>query len=138
MMKREWKRKDSFFLIIPSIIVLDQITKFLVVKLGIAAVCNRGFAFGIAPGFLNGLISILVLGVVAYLAIRETRGTFLLGYFLILGGGLSNFFDRLVRGCVLDFVDFKIWPAFNLADSAISIGVFVLVIFTIFKLKINA
>ncbi|MDP2632678.1 MAG: signal peptidase II [Candidatus Curtissbacteria bacterium] len=137
-MKRKWKRKDSFFLIIPSIIVLDQITKLLVVKLGIQTVCNRGFAFGIAPTFLNGLISILVLGVVAYLAIKETRGIFLLGYFLIIAGGLSNFFDRLARGCVLDFVDLKIWPVFNLADSAISIGVFVLVIFGIFKFKINA
>lgn len=129
---------DKNFLLIPLVITFDQGTKALVSGFGITAVCNRGFAFGIAPGVLNSLISILVMGVVFYLAVKETRNIFLLGYLLILGGGLSNLFDRVVRGCVLDFIDLKIWPIFNMADSVISIGVFILVIFTIFRLKNNA
>jgi len=53
-----------------------------------------------------------------------------LGYSLILGGALGNGFDRIVRGYVVDFLDFywrsRHWPAFNLADIGISLGVFCL------------
>ncbi len=46
---------------------------------------------------------------------------------LIFAGGFSNLLDRLIWGCVVDFIDLKIWPAFNLADAAITIGVVVLI-----------
>ena len=115
-------------MIIPLVIVLDQISKIIAVKLGFVTSCNTGFAFGIAPGFLTTLISFLVLGVVFYLARREKRQEFLFGYYLILGGGLSNLIDRLLHGCVLDFINLKIWPNFNLADASISVGVGLLII----------
>ena len=113
-------------MIFPAIIALDQISKFIVLKLGFATSCNRGFAFGFAPGFLNIFISLLVLGLVFLLVLKEKRKNFLFGYLLILGGGVSNLIDRLIRGCVVDFIDLKIWPSFNLADSVITIGVAVL------------
>ncbi len=50
------------------------------------------------------------------------------GWALIIGGGVSNIIDRLIRGCVIDFIDLKVWPAFNLADTAITIGVGILIL----------
>lgn len=41
---------------------------------------------------------------------------------LIMGGAIGNLFDRLLFGYVVDFLDFKIWPVFNVADSAITVG----------------
>ena len=44
----------------------------------------------------------------------------------ILGGSLSNLYDRVVRGYVIDYVDFRIWPVFNLADLMINLGVIII------------
>lgn len=110
------------------------------IKSGIAHACNTGFAFGIFPGLFNSLVTILTLLVVIYFfytlgsdpqSTHFKKGPTLekvLGFSLIIGGGASNIVDRLIRGCVVDFIDFKIWPAFNLADAAISVGVGVLVL----------
>ena len=58
---------------------------------------------------------------------------------LVIGGALGNVIDRVVYGAVADFLDFHIankhWPAFNIADSAISVGVFLLVIDTLLDIK---
>jgi len=45
---------------------------------------------------------------------------------MILGGALGNLLDRLRLGYIVDFLDFRVWPVFNLADSAITVGVIVL------------
>ena len=52
---------------------------------------------------------------------------------LILGGALGNWIDRLRFGGVVDFLDFRIWPVFNLADTAISIGVGLFIIQFLFR-----
>jgi signal peptidase II len=96
---------------------------------------NRGIAFGMfsePPSSLTSIILVLVsvaaIGLVSALlwqnpstAVRA--GT---GLALILGGAAGNLLDRLVRGHVVDFLDFYVgsyhWPAFNLADSAICVG----------------
>ncbi len=49
-------------------------------------------------------------------------------YGLIIGGALSNMYDRIFLGYVVDYLDFKIWPVFNLSDSCITIGVALLLI----------
>ncbi len=58
------------------------------------------------------------------------------GYALIIGGALGNLIDRIATGAVVDFLDFYIgnnhWPAFNIADSAITVGVTILIIATLF------
>jgi signal peptidase II len=95
---------------------------------------NSGAAFGLFPGsrvpFI--LISILAIGVVLYLYLRDAYRTLanriLLG--CILGGALGNLLDRVVRGRVVDFIDVGIgaarWPVFNVADSAVTVGVLLL------------
>ncbi|OGD87175.1 hypothetical protein A2870_03430 [Candidatus Curtissbacteria bacterium RIFCSPHIGHO2_01_FULL_41_11] len=132
-----WSKTSKLILIIPIVIFADQISKILVSKTGFDAVCNKGFAFGIAPGFLNGIISVLVLLLVVYLIRKEKREGFLLGYLMIVGGGLSNLIDRITLSCVLDFVNLKIFPLFNMADAAIFLGVVIIVFQLLKDLKTN-
>jgi signal peptidase II len=92
---------------------------------------NSGAAFSIAPNatlfFL--LASVVVgAGLVVYVARHQVGlGTaVLLG--MILGGDVGNGYDRLVHGTVTDFIDLHWWPVFNIADSAITVGVLLLVL----------
>ena len=124
--------------------MLDRITKSLVAAqipygtetpvvghlLGITNVRNSGAAFGIAPAgaWLFLIASVLVsIGLVIY--VFRNPGTqwndAVLG--LILGGTVGNGFDRIVYGTVTDFINVHFWPVFNVADSAISIGVVLLI-----------
>jgi signal peptidase II len=133
-----------------SVLVLDQAAKALILaRLPLGAsrpvirglfdlthVHNPGGAFGFLAqarpelrSLLFVAVSILAAGMVVYLY-RQTpaaqRG-FKVGLALILGGALGNLIDRLRFGVVVDFLDFYVgawhWPAFNIADSAITIGV---------------
>lgn len=127
-------------------ILLDQISKAFVVSSHFPFVCNQGFAFGIRLGILNSLTVILVISACIYFFGRESVKTRRFGYLLVIGGGISNLVDRIVRGCVVDFIDFKIWPsltglipsltwwpAFNLADAVISLGVVILIVSFIYR-----
>lgn len=93
-------------------------------------VFNKGIAFGLFKEyshFLNYLIIILIL-FLFYIIKKDTHKTFSskIAYGLILGGAFSNLYDRLVYGYVIDYIDLKVWPVFNLADSAITVGVGIL------------
>jgi signal peptidase II len=137
-----------FVLAAAAVVVLDQATKavasarlFLsdpvpilgdVVRLTL--VHNTGAAFGLFPGsrlpFI--VVSLVAIAVVLYLFTRETyRGVtqrVLLG--CILGGAIGNLADRVRLGWVVDFIDVGIgatrWPVFNVADSAVTVGVILL------------
>ena len=88
---------------------------------------NTGAAFG----FLRGktlffiVVAVLVLGFIIFLAPRLSREKPLLGlvFGLLLGGALGNLIDRIRFGYVIDFLDFRVWPVFNIADMAIVVGV---------------
>jgi signal peptidase II len=90
-------------------------------------ILNPGAAFGILPNqkalfIIMGLL--LVIGVlVAYRKIPSGKTVLRSGLGLVLGGALGNMADRLRYGGVVDFLDFRVWPVFNLADTAIFIGV---------------
>ncbi len=98
---------------------------------------NRGIAFGIlgASGQLVQLgLLLAVVGIVAFVAWQLSRaggdGLAGVGLAFVLGGAIGNIVDRVARGEVVDFLDFYVvtgtgehhWPAFNLADSAITVG----------------
>lgn len=135
----------AFAVVAIAVFVLDHITKSLVAAqipygtevavvghlVGITNVRNSGAAFGLAPTFAAVFLiaSVVVsIGLVVYVA--RTSSPFwsdaVLG--LILGGTAGNGFDRLVYGTVTDFVNVHFWPVFNVADSAISIGVTALIL----------
>jgi signal peptidase II len=134
-------------------LALDQITKLLVMAklapyqdvisltsfFNLVHVHNTGAAFSLfadQPGWQRGFF--MVVGLVAsalmiYL-MRQTRGRalFSLSLALILGGALGNVIDRALYGHVIDFLDFHLagwhWPAFNVADSGITVGAVLLVL----------
>ena len=140
------RRFKYVFLISLVIIVLDQITKHLVLKymnpfesieifpfLHIVSVRNTGGAFGMFKSVGSTLfiaVSVMAIIFVIWLLIRAKEGYF--GLSLILGGAIGNLIDRLHYGWVVDFIDFSIgkfhWPAFNVADSALTIGVIVVLL----------
>ena len=139
-----------------AIALLDQATKFWVESVfqrgerlpvtgffNLVLVYNTGAAFSFlsdAPGWQRwALIAVSLVAVVfigSLLARESTRGWFRIALVLILGGALGNLWDRIVAGEVVDFLDFYIanwhWPAFNLADSAITVGATILVIDSLF------
>jgi len=89
---------------------------------------NPGAAFGLFAYRTNILITITILVVVVMAAILLVRPIarekklIRIGMGLIIGGALSNLIDRLQFGMVIDYLDFRMWPVFNLADTAIFIG----------------
>ena len=124
------------------VVAADQATKALVranVELGdrdgvlpgidLVHVRNRGVAFGLfADGGLVlvaiGLVSVIAL--LAFFATHMDRRLVWLPTGLLIGGAGGNLIDRAREGSVTDFVDLPLWPAFNLADAAITIGVLAL------------
>ena len=155
------KRKYIIFLIIGAgILLIDQVTKeFVTQRLALhenvevipgffdfTYVRNTGGAFGILAGKASHLrtglfltISCVALGIILYLYASIPPGKPWLGAGLAMtfGGALGNLVDRLRFGEVVDFLDFHIgtlhWPAFNVADSAISVGIAIFCFYFVFK-----
>ncbi|MBD3263985.1 MAG: signal peptidase II [Candidatus Omnitrophica bacterium] len=96
----------------------------------ITVVFNTGAAFGLFQGKTDFLIitgSVFV--VIFFFLVRRERKKSLLFWIscgLIAGGALSNMADRIFLGFVVDYLDFRIWPVFNLSDTAITTGVLLL------------
>lgn len=133
-----------YYLVALLIFAVDQATKWLIVKkmeLGqsisvidqvfyITSHRNRGAAFGILQDqrYFFIIITIIVVGAVIYYLQKHAHDTLLKSALaLVLGGAVGNFIDRLLHGEVVDFLDVKIgsydFPIFNVADSALVIGV---------------
>lgn len=134
-----------FYSIAFLIAALDQTLKYLVDKymvlgqslplLGnivrLTYVRNTGAAFSFFVGFSPYLavIGLMVSLAVIYFHRRMPSKNYLLqiALALILGGSMGNLVDRVIRSYVIDYIDFIIWPVFNLADISINVGVFMLV-----------
>lgn len=92
---------------------------------------NPGGAFGLGrsiPGFFL-IASVAIAVMIVFLARKVDDARWLIPLGVVLGGGVGNLIDRLVRspkGRVVDFVDLQVWPLFNVADSAIVVGVAIL------------
>ena len=139
----------SIAVIAAAVLVLDQITKIWAVsaldrdtihvvwKLQLRLVRNPGTAFSLGEGKgpLLGVIACIVVVVLVRFARQPRSLTSAVGIALILGGAVGNVVDRIVRsphgflkGHVVDFIDFKFWPVFNVADMGVTCGI-ILVIF---------
>ena len=107
--------------------------------LSLTYVQNTGAAFGLFKGqqALFILMSVLVIGCIIreFIARPKMSPQVLWGCALILGGAAGNVIDRLRFGYVVDFVGVGIWPLFNVADSAITIGVGLLLLHSVISSK---
>jgi len=137
--------RDAWFLAVAVLVVgLDQLTKWFVSgslsrgddwpggwPIHFVHVTNSGAAFGILQNSGPLLAVTSVFGMAAILVFLFNPGfahpVLRLGLAIMLGGAVGNLIDRVTNGEVVDFVKFPHWPAFNLADSAITIGVILLV-----------
>ena len=138
-----------YYLIALLIILIDQLTKWLVVKymtlgesitiiedlLYITSHRNRGAAWGILQGqmwFFYIVTTVVIIGIVYYIRKYSTDKLTGISLGLILGGAIGNFIDRIFRNEVVDFVHTYIFsysfPVFNVADASLCVGVGLLVI----------
>ncbi|MBI5098972.1 MAG: signal peptidase II [Nitrospirae bacterium] len=125
------------------VVIIDFLTKRVVIAkvmpyekinilpfLRIVYIENKGAAFGIFSNLGNNVfiaISLIaIIGIIVY-AVRFAKGLEIYSFSLILGGALGNLNDRIMLGKVIDFIDVFVgkwhWPAFNVADSALTIGI---------------
>ncbi len=92
---------------------------------------NYGVGFGLLQNqaFFVISVSLIVLGAIIYYYKDIPKKPYVwVSVGLIIGGTLGNLFDRIMFGFVIDYLDFIIWPVFNLADTALVIGVVLLII----------
>lgn len=139
-------------IVVPAVVLLDQITKAIISRrlnlnqtigfisgfFNIVYIKNPGAAFGLFRewGLLRDvfliIITLLALTIIVYLYRKTSERLLRFSFSLIAGGAIGNLIDRIRFGEVIDFLDFHIgnyhWPAFNIADSAITVGVFIAVV----------
>jgi len=136
------------------VVALDQLSKWQMMRLmpadvvevtgffNLVQVCNTGISFGLMPGesalkpwILSAFAAAVVIGLLIWVR-RKDSLLLMAGSGLVVGGALGNVVDRLRLGCVIDFIDVHAagwhWPAFNLADSAITVGVALLLVHGLF------
>jgi len=147
--EKKWRR---FLLPVVAVLtlVIDQISKRAVMTslrpgeswnpvaalerwVSLTYVTNTGAAFGLFPdyGVIFMVIAVVVIAAII-LYYRHLPGEQWLvqaSLGLQLGGALGNLLDRLRHGHVIDFIDFKVWPVFNVADSSVFVGVVILAFF---------
>lgn len=135
------------WLMMSLVIALDQVTKYYIEEnmllfesqpvieniFYLTLLRNTGGAFGLFRDHIQILIALtLIMFLVLLLNFRRIPKATLwqrIALGLFLGGALSNFLDRVFRGYVVDFLNFQIWPVFNVADSAITVGVVIYCIY---------
>ncbi len=141
------KKLFIIFLSAFTVIFLDQLTKLIIKNtlelnqtipiikniFHLTYITNTGSVFGILKGWQLPLIffSIIFIGFIFYYLNKIKEKEKLLQVFIgfILGATIGNLIDRVFYGHVIDFLDFRIWPVFNIADSFITISVIFLIIY---------
>ncbi len=154
-MKQKTSLNLSSFAVALVIFVFDQWSKIYILQkpeltnynsieitsfFNIVLVFNRGVSFGIFAGHNQPLIlvaiSILIIMILLVWLWRNSSLMVAIGIGAVIGGAVGNVTDRILYGAVVDFLDFHIaglhWPAFNIADSFVFIGVVVLSIYSMF------
>jgi signal peptidase II len=130
-------------LVVAGIIFLDRVTKIFFTDLlsvneslpifanilRMTLVHNTGIAFGLFRNqglvfFVIPFIALvlLIFNIFYYKNNGDLSRMYIVGFSLILSGAIGNLVDRIMYGYVIDFIDFRIWPVFNIADCAITIG----------------
>ena len=145
------KSKILILFIIILLIAADQLSKSLLINyfheggseivvlpfVSIVYLWNKGVSFGMFAkleysNYIFMVFAVIIASVLSYLLIKTKKKLEIASYCLIISGAVGNIIDRILYGAVFDFIYFHIgkfhWPAFNVADSVISIGVVLLII----------
>ena len=140
------KKPLHVLIIVTAIILLDQITKYLVNKyvspfdsieilpfLNLVNFHNTGAAFGMFKNLGGSVfigVSVVAIIVIIVFLVKGTYSQF--GLTLLLGGAIGNLIDRIRFGKVVDFIDISVgelsWPAFNVADSCLTVGIIIILV----------
>jgi signal peptidase II len=137
------------FAIAALVFILDRIAKSAVIHyvsggtslpvldgiFHITLVHNTGAAFGIlrGGGWLFMLTSLAAIAAISFYALvkKPVKKSLAISLGLVMGGAAGNLFDRILYGHVIDFLDFRVWPVFNIADSCITTGTAVILFMVI-------
>ncbi|MEM7224411.1 MAG: signal peptidase II [Pseudomonadota bacterium] len=136
-----------------AVLVLDQLTKWIMVRVitengyfievtgffNLVLVHNTGVSFGFLgtlPAWVLIVVSLAIVVGLSIWLVRQDRRLPTIGIGLVIGGALGNVIDRLHAPGVIDFLDFHVagyhWPAFNVADAAITIGIGIILFDSLF------
>jgi len=150
MLKNELKNISPLLLVALPLVIIDQISKLMVQSnlhlygtinvingiLDIVYYRNDGAAFGIFKGMNSVFIVIIIIAIgfilMYYRSFRYNLWMKIsLGF--LLGGALGNLIDRIRAGYVIDFINFRWWPAFNIADASVCVGAVMLLAHMLFR-----
>jgi len=131
-------------LVCAAVVALDQLSKHtvgtsirpgqrerLIPGLSLVHVRNTGVAFSFLAGtgaLVYAVTALALVALVAFLLMRPRRRLLWLPTGMLVGGAIGNLIDRVTLGSVIDFIKLPDWPAFNLADTCITLGVVILVV----------
>lgn len=134
------------------VVIVDRVTKIFVERrfgvpygprevvdhlLFLTVTRNRGAAFGLFQNFTAGFLlisAVVMVGILIYYwRLPADDWSARLGLALVFGGAIANAYDRGVKGSVIDFIQVPHYPIFNVADSAITVGVVVLLLGTLWR-----
>jgi signal peptidase II len=135
-MRKKQNNFSLFIIIFLSVIALDQLLKILIVKgiIPLAYSKNTGAGFSLFQNQVSILVwvSFIVIGAILYFYDSFAKDRVMnICFALIFGGAIGNLIDRIRLGYVIDFIDLKVWPSFNIADSAITLGTIILLVYLI-------
>jgi len=132
------------------VVIVDRLTKYILFRnlsegesirivpgiFHITLVLNSGAAFGLFRGrsvFFTVSTALVIIFICLYMWRGECKDILILiALGLIMGGAAGNLIDRVVFGYVIDFMDFRVWPVFNIADASITVGAFILAVKLVF------
>lgn len=140
--KRKNLKKLILFFLCLVILSLDRLTKYYALKIPsqgipilkgifhLTLVFNTGTAFGLFKdtNYLFIVFSLLAIVFILFYLKKELNFKLKFAFTLVLSGAVGNLIDRIIFGYVIDFLDFRIWPVFNLADISITVGIFLILI----------
>lgn len=141
------------FFIASAVVIIDRLAKYLVLDnmvegqsvqvlpgvFYITLVQNTGAAFGLFSGknqfFISASLAVIII-ISAYAVLSRFKSAYtIVALGLILGGAAGNLIDRLLFGYIIDFLDLRVWPVFNIADSCITAGSCLVVLEILFNKK---
>ena len=140
------KRRETIVFV--AILLADRLSKYLSCRymhdgasipiipniFHITLVRNTGAAFGILRGYASIFIAITIVTIGLLVSYIKEKDVNRLPFILILAGAVGNLIDRFSFGYVIDFIDLRVWPVFNISDAVITIGA-VLLAFRMFRRK---